>query len=120
MSNPKVVEYVDITIDNGQTSHSTPISTGLLSNGQYQLHGFEFPASMTSTAATLTGARSANGTYVTLREVGGASSYPLGVGSSVFVPVDPRVLATFPFIKLVLGTAESGAKTITAHLRRIE
>jgi hypothetical protein len=64
--------------------------------------GIEFPAAMTGTTMTFTGSRSSGGTYVTVKEVGGASNYSVTVSASSFVPVDPRVFSTFPFIRLVL------------------
>jgi hypothetical protein len=108
-----------VTIANNGTT-SAAIDTGLLStHSKTQLVGITFPASMTSTAMTVQRATTESGTYTVLREVGGASDYPITVTSEKTVPLDPRVFITAPWIKLVCGTAETGAKVITLHFHEV-
>lgn len=114
-----VVKYKNATISSGQTT-SAEISCDLVSSGEYQLHALEFPAAMTGATITFTGSRTSGGTFVTLKEVGGASTYTVTVTASSGVSVDPRVFATWPYIKLVSASAEGADRTIVVHLREIE
>lgn len=119
-STDNIVRYVSFTIANNSNTNSTPISTGLISTGKWQLIGIEFPI-MTSTSATLTGCRTADGTFLTLFEVGGGQAYPITVGNTArFVPIDPRITLSFPFYKIVTGSTELAERTCVAHLRRIQ
>lgn len=113
------VSYQTATIAASGTT-SGAISTGIINEEGTQLHGLEFPAAMTGTAMTFTGSRSSDGTYVTLREVGGASAYSVTITASAFVPLDPRVFATFPFIKLVSGSTEASERSIVVHSRPVQ
>lgn len=113
------VSYQTATIASSGTT-SGAISTGIINFEGTQLHGLEFPAAMTGTTMTFTGSRSSDGTYVTLKEVGGASNYSVTVSASSFVPLDPRVFATFPFIKLVSGSAEGAERSIVVHSRPVQ
>ena len=113
------VSYQTATIAASGTT-SGAVSTGIINSEGTQLHGLEFPAAMTGTAMTFTGSRSSDGTYVTLKEVGGAATYSVTVTASSFVPLDPRVFATFPFIKLVSGSTEASERSITVHLRPVQ
>lgn len=114
-----VVKYTSATIASGQTT-SSEISCDLVTNGEYQLHALEFPAAMTGATITFTGSRTSGGTFVTIKEVGGSSNYTVTVTASSGVSVDPRVFATWPYIKLVSASAEGADRTIVVHLREIE
>lgn len=111
--------YPTATISASGTT-SDVISTNIIGTEGTQLAGLEFPAAMTGTTMTFTGARASDGTFVALREVGGASAYSVTVTASAFVPVDPRVFATFPFIKLVSGSTEASQRSIVVHLRPVQ
>lgn len=114
-----VAIYKTVTITSGQTT-SGEASAELISNGSYQLHAVELPAAMTGTSFTFTGARSSGGTFVTLREVGGAASYTAQFAASTGVHLDPRVFATWPYVKLVSSAAEGADRSIVLHFRRID
>jgi len=114
-----VAKYTTVTISSGQTT-SEVLSTELITNGEYQLHALEFPAALTGTTMTFQGARDSDGTYVTIREVGGASAYSITIAASSGVTLDPRVFATWPFIKLVSGSSEGADRSIVCHLREID
>lgn len=113
------VSYQTATIAASGTT-SGAISTGIINDEGTQLHGLEFPATMTGTTMTFTGSRSSDGTFVAIYDVGGASAYSVTIGTSRFVPLDPRVFATFPFVKLVSGSTEASERSIVVHLRPIQ
>jgi hypothetical protein len=112
------ITYQTATIASSGTT-SGAVSTGIIGTENTQLMGLEFPAAMTGTSMTFTGSRSSDGTYVTITEVGGASNYTVTVSAGKFVPVEPRVFATFPFIKLVSGSAEGAERSIIIHSRPV-
>lgn len=114
-----VVKYATATITSGQTT-SGEISCELVTNGSYQLHALEFPAAMTGATITFTASRSSGGTFVTLKEVGGSTNYSVTVTASSGVSVDPRVFATWPYVKLVSASAEGADRSIVVHLREIQ
>ena len=108
-----------VTIADGQTT-SPAVDTGLLTtHSKTQLVGITFPASMTSTSMTFERATTEAGTYTPLREVGGAARYPVTVTSGETVTLDPRVFICAPYIKLVGGSSETGAKVITLHFHEV-
>jgi len=84
-----------------------------------QLVGLIFPASMTGTTLTFTMSTASGGTYVGVKDVGGASDYSITVTSSKYVPIDPRVFCGVRYLKLVSGSTESGAKVITCVFRPV-
>ncbi len=79
---------------------------------RYQLVGFYTPGTLTSTAITFQ-ASADNSTYVTVMEVGGAATYSVTVSTSDYIPLDPRVFAGAQYVKLVPGSSEASARTIT-------
>jgi len=108
-----------VTIANGTTT-SPAVNTGLTSNySETQLVGVTFPASMTGTTMTFERATTETGTYTPIREVGGASRYSITITSGETITVDPRVFIVAPFLKLVSGSSETGAKTITLHFSEV-
>ena len=108
-----------ITIANAGTT-TAAVDTGLLSNySKTQLVGVTFPATMTGTTMTFQRATTETGTFTALREVGGANAYSITVTASTTVPLDPRVFLTAPFIKLVSGSSEGAARTITLHFHEV-
>jgi hypothetical protein len=112
------VSYPAVTIASSGTTSGT-VSTNIVGTEDTQLMGVEFPAAMTGTSMTFTGSRSSDGTYVTITDVGGASNYSITVSAGKFVPVDPRVFSTYPFVRLVSGSAEAAERTIVVHLRPV-
>ena len=105
---------VDVTIANGQTTSGE----AALSNGQ-TLVGVILPAALTSTSMTFTAATAAGGTFVPVYDVGGAAAYSITVGTSRYVPVDPRVFAGIRYLKAVGGSTEGGSRTITLVVRNV-
>ena len=82
------------------------------------LVGIFTPAALTGTALTFTA--SADGsTFVTVLEVGGASTYSCTMAASRYIPVDPRVFAGMQHVKLVSGSTEASSRAFTCVLRPI-
>ena len=85
---------------------------------RYQLAGIFTPGTITSTSLTFT-ASADNSTYVAVREVGGAAAYSVTVAASQFVPVNLSVFAGAQWVKIVPGSSEGSARTITYVLRPV-
>jgi hypothetical protein len=85
---------------------------------RYQLVGIYTPGTLTSTAITFQ-ASADNSTFVTVMEVGGAATYSVTVSTSDYVPLDPRVFAGAQYVKLVPGSSEASARSITCVLRPV-
>jgi hypothetical protein len=85
---------------------------------RYQLVGFYTPAALTGTAITFT-ASPDNSTFYTVKEVGGAATKSETVTTSSFYPLDPRVFAGLQYVKLVSGSSEASARSITCVLRPV-
>lgn len=86
---------------------------------RYQLAGIFTPGTITSTSLTFT-ASADNSTYVAVREVGGAAAYSVtSVAASGYYPVDLRVFAGLQWVKIVPGSSEGSARTITYVLRPV-
>lgn len=108
-----------VTIASSGTT-SAAVDTGLLStHSKTQLVGISFPSAMTSTAMTFTAASTEAGTYTTLKEVSGGSTYSITVTASSRIPFDHRVFVCAPFIKCVGGSAEGAERTLTLHFREV-
>lgn len=79
---------------------------------RYQLSAIYTPGTLTSTALTFQ-ASADNSTYVTVMEVGGAATYSVTCSTSDYIPLDPRVFAGAQYVKIVPGSSEASARTIT-------
>lgn len=103
------------TIADGQTT------SGVIDLGGVDVCGFFFPASMTGATMKIQACATPDGTYVLVQkdEIGGGD-YTITVTSSKFVPItNLAIVAGLRFVKLVSGSAESGAKAITLACRPI-
>lgn len=106
------LEIATVTIANSATT-----SDALNCGTGRTLVGIILPAGISGTTMTFTTATASGGTYVPVYDVGGASAYSVTIGTSRYVPLDPRVFAGCRFLKLVSGSTESGGDTITCVLR---
>lgn len=115
------MSFYDKTVTIASSGTTTAaVDTGLSSTyAKTQLVGISFPAAMTSTAMTFTAASTETGTYTTLKEVGGASTYSITVSASSRVPLDHRVFVCCPFIKCVGGSSEGADRSLTLHFQEI-
>lgn len=93
-------------------------TSGTVDCTRYQMVGIYTPSSLTGTALTFTG--SADGsTFVTVLDVGGASTYSCTMAASRYIPVDPRVFAGLQHVRLVSGSSEASARTFTVVQRPV-
>lgn len=103
----------DAAIANGgTTSQALLVAGGVIT-------GIITPSALTSTAITFTACDTATGTFVPVYDSDGnqvslavAVSRAIGLSGS-----EADALAPWPFIKLVCGSAEGGARTITVVVR---
>lgn len=108
------IGYKTATIANtAQTSDEVTLTDG------QTLVAIITPSALTGTAMTFTASDVSGGTFVAVRDVGGASAYSLTVAASQYVPVDPRVFAGARAIKLVSGSAESAQRLIKCVIRNV-
>ncbi len=101
---------VDVTIGASGTK------TAAVDLGGFTLVGILLPATFTGTALTFEAAEALAGTYRVVKAVGG-SSVSLTVAQNTYVAVDPTALQGVNFIKLVSGSTEGSARTITLILK---
>lgn len=103
-----------VTVANGaQTSDEAALTSG------QTLVAIITPGTLTSTAMTFTASDVSGGTFVAVRDVGGASAYSITVAANYYVPVDPRVFAGARAVKCVAGSAEGGDRTIKLVVRNV-
>lgn len=111
--NNQILNYgVTAAIPNGDTV------SGAVDLGGMTLVGLLMPASFTGTAVTFQAAEAAAGTYRTVTD-GAGSDYSVTVAASKFVPVDPVKMAGVRFLKIVSGSSEGAARTVTLAARRV-
>jgi hypothetical protein len=84
-----------------------------------QVVAIDMPAAVTGTTMTFTASSSLGGTYDTVTEVGGASTYSITLAASKWTAVDVRVFAGIPFLKLVSGSAEAATRTFSLICRPV-
>lgn len=105
------VKNVEVTIASGQTVST---SASLFLNGGIA-GAILTPAALTGTALTFQVSYD-NVTFTPLYATGGtAVSYT--VGTSRAIPLDPAVFGSFPYLKLVSGSAEGADRTLTILVR---
>lgn len=91
-------------------------TTAALDLGGRVLCGAFLPASFEGTTLQFTAAPTPAGTYVPVTNEDG-TNYEVTIAASKYVMLDPRVLAGLRFVKPVVGTAQTGANTITLVAR---
>lgn len=96
----------------GTTSDMIPL-------GDYMLAGIITPSALTSTAITFTASDTKDGTFVAVYDSDGnqvsltaAASRAIGLSGA-----EADALAPFQFVKVVCGTAEAAARTLTLCLK---
>lgn len=110
--NPPVV-CTDLTATiaaSGTTSGEVDLRGGTLC-------GIHLPASFTGTSLTFTAAPASGGTFRTLYRNGADYSVPVAQGK--YVSLDPNVFAGVQFLKIVSGSSEGGARTLTLAVRPV-
>lgn len=99
-----------VAIANGATVSSAADLVG------HTLCGFSIPSAFTGTAITFQASLDGT-TYQQLYN--GGSAYSVTVAADKYVTVDPSVFAGVRYVKLVSGSAEGGARTITLAKRPV-
>lgn len=107
----------------GTAGSFTIASSGTVSSAldlkENTLVGLLMPSAFTGTTLTFQAATSAGGTY---REVVGTDGNAISftVAAAKYVVIQPAVLAGVRFLKIVSGSAEGAARTVTAIWRKCE
>lgn len=99
-----------VAISNGGTTSAAIKTSGM------SLVGIQFPATMTSTAVTFT-VSSDGTTFVPLYNSSGALSYTIAGGR--FLAINPADFYGATYFKIVLGSSEGAARSLTAILKGI-
>lgn len=104
------VVYPVVTIASGETE-SSPITTSGMS-----LCGLFLPAAFTGVKVTFEAALTVGGAYQPVVDKTGAPiSYTVAQGD--YVAVDPSDFYGIQFLKIVSGTAEAAARSITCSMK---
>lgn len=103
-------QTVTVTIANNEQASSA------IDCRKQQLVGFYTPASMTGTAFSLQASHDGTNFFTVLDE---GDAYSKTMASSRYISVKPQLTAGMHYVKIVSGTAESGAKTLTAVVRPV-
>lgn len=99
-------EKQDITIANGGTTSEAIASSGAA------IYGLKFPSALTSIVVRYTVCESATGTFVPLYDSAGVIVADAVAGTTRGLDL-PTAIAAWPFFKVVLGSAEGAARTLT-------
>lgn len=89
----------------GTTSDTITVPSGK------KLVGFITPGALDGSAFTFKGAVNADDTPINVYN--GGTAYSVNVGTSRYVAVDPNVFLGLSYIKIVSGSTETAARTIT-------
>lgn len=100
-----------VTIANGDTESNA------IDLGELAIVGMQTPASMTGTAITFK-ASADNSTFVVVKKIDG-STYSMVTASSQYYVIPPADLAGIRYLKVVSGSAETGAKIISLMVRAV-
>lgn len=91
-------------------------NSSVIATGGMALTGIFLPAAFTGTALTFLACALVGGTYVPVcKSDGSPLSYTVAQGT--YVAIDPRDFQGIPFLKIVSGSAEGGARTLTCTLK---
>jgi hypothetical protein len=103
--------FTNVTIANGQQASPT-----LNLNGS-TLCGIHMPATFTGTSLTFQAAPTEDGTYQAVMWQG--SDFSVTVAAGRYVALNPAIFAGISFIRIVSGSAEGAARTLTAVSRPV-
>lgn len=112
-------QIVEGTINSGVNTSSI-IDCGFWKDDKSQLVGLYFPSSFSSNSGTFTSSDESDGTFNTVKSVGGASNYSITISAGSYVPVDPEVFNGVSFIKLVTNLNETADRTVKFVIRPVE
>lgn len=102
------------------------VANGATTSGEVDLQGTQLvgifvPAEFDGTTITITASPTSGGTFVTVQDGDGSSSaFTITTTASRYVPIDNlAMVAGLRFVKLVCGTAQTGATTFTLATRPV-
>lgn len=82
------------------------------------LCGIHMPAAFTGTALTFLAASAADGTYQAVKDSAG-DPVSVTVAQGTYVQLDPAVFAGIQYLKVVSGSTEAAARTLTLAARPV-
>jgi hypothetical protein len=106
-------EVMTTTIASSGTTSSAINLSGL------QLVAIDMPAAVTGTTMTFSASTAIDGTYDGVQEVGGAAAYSVTMTAGKWTPVDIRVFAGVPFLKIISGSSEAATRTFNLICRPV-
>lgn len=93
-------------------------ASAALDLGSGTVCGIYIPSSFTGTSITFTSALTFTGTYAPVKDGAGAAvSKTVAAGDYVYL--DPAIFAGIQYIKVVSGSAEGAARTVTFAVRPV-
>jgi|WetSurMetagenome_2_1015567.scaffolds.fasta_scaffold219111_1 hypothetical protein len=104
-----ILNTVSASIANGGTESSALNLKG------FSLAGIFMPAAFTGTAISFKASTAIDGTFEPVYNSSGAVSYT--VAASRYVAIDPKDFQGIQFLKVVSGSAEGAARTLTLSLK---
>lgn len=78
----------------------------------HTLCGIFIPAAFTGVALTFQASPTATGTFVSVRDGAGAA-LTVTVAAGQYIPIDPKNFHGLRYLKIVSGSAEGAARTLT-------
>ncbi len=81
------------------------------------LVGIQLPAAFTGTAITFQVALTLAGTYQVLKSTTSGSTLSYTVAQGTYVAIDPKDFQGVQFLKVVSGSTEAGARSLTLMLK---
>ena len=112
LNNYPIVEF---TIDSGSTT-SEVIDCGYWNNSATQIVGIQFPSEFTSASATFLSSDLYDGTYATVKNLGGSGDYSITIQSGSYVPLNTEIFSGLSYLKIVTNTQEAADSTLKASI----
>ena len=110
---PQYQASIDVTIASGQTK-----SAGVDLGKGNRLMGLQLPSAMTG--ASMSFEASLDGTaYVPVYDIGGGSVHSITIGTSRYIPLDPRVFASVQYVRLVSASSEAADRSMKIAVRGV-
>jgi hypothetical protein len=107
------VGVLTATIANGATvSDEMDLTSGR------SLVAIQTPAALTGTALTFTACSTSGGTFVPVYDTSG-NAVSVTVSTSRYIPLTPASFVGIRYLKVVSGSAEAAARSITLYTREV-
>jgi hypothetical protein len=106
-----LIAVLDTSIASGQTA------SGVIDLAGTTLCGIHLPSAFTGTSVTFQAAPTAGGTFQTVQRSGADFSLP--VAAARYIGLNPSDFAGVQFLKIISGSAEAAARTLTLAVRPV-